>query len=124
MNMNIDEATSEDIGDEGTLEEGFTLEDVNTALKSFGEKAPGASGISKLYLTQAPENIKQSLTMVYNVALALGHFPGRFKHAQVVMIPKKANAVTVNEYRPSSLLEVLGKILELLLNDSAAILGR
>ena len=63
------------MGDEGTLEEGFTLDDVNIALKSFGEKAPGASGISKLYLTQAPENIKQSLTMVYNVALALGHFP-------------------------------------------------
>ena len=70
----IDEATPEDMGDEGTLEEGFTLEDVNTALKSFGEKAPGASGISKLYLTQAPENIRRTLTMVYNVALALGHF--------------------------------------------------
>ena len=76
------------MGDEGTLEEGFILEDVNTALKSFGEKAPGALGIAKMYLTQASENIRRTLTMVYNVALALGHFPGRFKHAQVVMIPK------------------------------------
>ena len=99
------------------MEEGFTLEDVNTALKSFGEKAPGASWISKMYLIQAPKNIKQTLTMVYNVALALGYFPGRFKHVQVVMIPKKPKAATVNEYRPISLLEVPGKVLERLLND-------
>ena len=70
-----------------------------------------------MYLTQSSENIKQTLTMVYNVALAFAHFPGRFKHAKVVMIPKKTNAVTVNEYRPISLLEVPGEILERLLND-------
>ena len=94
------------------MEEGFTLEDVNTALKSFGEKAPGTSGISKMYLTKAPENLRRTLTMVYKVALALGHFPGHFKHVQVVKIPKKTNAVTVNEYRTISLLEVPGKLLE------------
>ena len=55
--------------------------------------------------------------MVFNVALALGHLPGRFKYAQVIMIPKKTNAVSVNEYRPISLLEVPGKLLERLLND-------
>ena len=94
-----------------------TMEDVNTALKSFGEKAPDTSGISKMYLTQVPENIRWTLTMVYNVTLALGHLPGRFKHAQVVMIQKKPNAATVNEYRPISLLEVPEKVLERLLND-------
>ena len=51
------------------------------------------------------------------MALALGHFPGRFKQAQVVMITKKTNAVSVNEYRPISQLEVPGKLLEWLLND-------
>ena len=52
---------------------------------------------------------------MYNVTLALGHFPGRFKHAQVVMIPKKPKAATVNNYRPISLLEAPGKVLERLL---------
>ena len=51
------------------------------------------------------------------MALALGYFPSRFKHAQVVMIPKKPKAVTINEYRPISLLEVPGKLFERLLND-------
>ena len=64
------------MGEEGTLEEHFTFEDVKTALKSFVEKAPGASGTSKMYLAKAPDNIKQTLTTVYNVAL-----PRPFKHA-------------------------------------------
>ena len=105
------------MGEEGTIEESFTLEDVNTAFKSFAEKAPGASRISKMYLTKAPGNIKQTLTTVYNVALALGHFPGRFKHTKVVMIPKKPKVATVDDYRPISRLEVQGKVLERLLND-------
>ena len=44
------------MGKQGTLEEPFTLEDVNTALKSFAEKMTGASGISRVYLSKAPDN--------------------------------------------------------------------
>ena len=47
----IEETTPEEMGEEGTIEESFTLEDVNTALESFAEKALGASEISKMYLT-------------------------------------------------------------------------
>ena len=57
------------------------------------------------------------LIIVSNVALALGYFPNRFKHAQVVIIPKKTKAVTVNEYRSFSLLEVPVKLLERPLDD-------
>ena len=53
------------------MKEPFTL-DVKTALKSFAGKGPGAAGISNTYLTNAPDNIKQVLTIVYNVALVLG----------------------------------------------------
>ena len=70
-----------------------------------------------MYLTKARDNIRQKLTTVLNVALPLGHFLGRFKHAQVVMIPMKTKAATVNEYRPIFLLELPGKVLERLLND-------
>ena len=70
-----------------------------------------------MYLTKAQDNINKTLTTVYNVALALGHFPNRFKHVQVVMIPKQPKAATVNDYRQISLLEVLGKVLERLLSD-------
>ena len=54
----------------------------------------------------APENIRQTLTTVYNVALALG-----------LMISKKPKAVTINECRPISLLEVPWKVLYQLLNS-------
>ena len=54
---------------------------------------------------------------MHNVALVLEYFPGRFKHAQVVMIPKKPKAATVNDYRPISIQKVPRKVLERLLND-------
>ena len=43
------------MGEEGTIEESFTLEDMNTGFKSFTEKLSGASGISKMYLTKTQD---------------------------------------------------------------------
>ncbi len=55
----------------------------------------------------------EQLKNLFNACLSAGYFPNVFKEAIIKFIPKKDKAVTnpVN-YRPISLLEVLGKIFE------------
>jgi len=110
-------ATSADLPEDDWLQETFTVEEVKRTIASFREKSPGKSGITKRYLTAASESVKIAMTEIFNGALALGHFPLPFKHAEVVMIPKRKNATNVADYRPISLLEVPGKVLERLVNN-------
>ena len=54
------------------------------------------------------------LTSVYNTCIHLGHHPGRWKEATVVVIPKpdKPDYSVAKAHRPISLLETLSKLLE------------
>ena len=93
-----------------------TLGQVKQELRWSREKAPGKSGISKRYLMEAGETVLSHLTYLFNCCLATGYFPPSLKHAQVVMIPKVPKPQSVADYRPISLLEVPGKLLERIIN--------
>ena len=86
-------------------------------LGQMKEKAPGPSGITKRCLQELPSEVTDQLLQLFNSTLALGHFPTPFRHALVTFIPKKENPATTDDFRPISLTEILGKLLEKVVNS-------
>ena len=75
--------------------------------------APGHSQISKLIITKLPETALDLLTTIFNLTLSTGYFPKKIKTAKLILLPKPGKTgKNPTDYRPISLLEVPGKILE------------
>ena len=95
-----------------------TTGDVKRIIKSFKNKAPGKSGITKLILVNLPEEAYLNYTTIINYALSMGYFPIIFKEGIIILILKPGKDPTkANSYRPITLLEIPGKILERILNE-------
>ena len=92
-------------------------EELEELIRATQHKAPGFSGINAHLMKQLPENMIQNLLKIFNSCLATGHFPKPFKEAKMIFIPKEhALQHKITGYRPISLLEVPGKILEKAIN--------
>lgn len=95
----------------------ITLGELNKTLITFKQKAPGPSGITAQHLKQLPLNMKQHLTHIFNQTLSLGYFPKAFKIATMIFIPKSnTSQYNITNYRPISLLNVEGKLLDKIIN--------
>ena len=91
----------------------ITADLIRDIFKSFKEKAPGASGLTRTMFLPAAYNIHRIYGEIFTSCLAAGYFPEPFKTAKMVMIPKHGKDLSrVENYRPISLLEVPGKALE------------
>ena len=75
-------------------------------------KANGPDRISAHMLKGTCESIAPSLTNLFNLSIAKGHFPKLWKEARVVPIPKSTTKHSPSGYRPISLLSILSKLLE------------
>lgn len=86
-------------------------------LRTFKEKTPGFSGITRNMLLNSPTNIINSLINIFNASLSSGYFPDAFKISKIIFIPKagKDQSQIIN-YRPISLLEIIGKLFEKIIN--------
>lgn len=96
----------------------FTIEEVCGVLRSFApNKAPGPDGIPPRVLWVLAPKIAPTVCKIYNQCLLKGHFPRKWKVADVVIIKKGADRdpMLPKSYRPICLLDVLGKSLEKLL---------
>ena len=68
-------------------------------------------------MIHVPNNAITRLTNIYNNTLSAGYFSDRWKHAIIRLIPKDGKTQYVPQnFRPISLLEVPGKILERVIN--------
>ena len=95
----------------------ITPGDLTNIIKYTKNKAPGPSTINKPILQHLPPNMIHRLCTIFNASLACGHFPSIFKSATTVLIPKPNLSIhEVTSYRPISLLELPGKLLERVLN--------
>ena len=95
----------------------ITTEEIYNTIKSFKNNTPGHSNINKTILTKLPKSAIESLTIIFNHTYSAGYFPHKFKGAIIKLIPKPNKPSTDPlSYRPISLLEVPGKILEKILN--------
>ena len=60
---------------------------------------------------------KTCLYILYNLSLSIGYFPRIFKHATKIFIPKSGKPQhQIKNYRPFSLLDKHGKLLDKILN--------
>ena len=96
----------------------FTLTEIKNAVESMdNKKAPGEDGITGEIFKQIFVTFPNYITTMYNECLRKGTFPKRWKRAKLVPIvkPGKEGSEQVTKYRPISLLNIEGKIMEKLL---------
>lgn len=80
-------------------------------------KAPGEDGIQPKHLKMAPKKIIVQLYYIYKACLKFSYFPEIWKNAKIVPIHKPGKIPSSPEaYRPISLLPLLGKIFEKIIN--------
>ena len=95
----------------------ITKEEMKAVIKSFKNNTPGESNINKIIIKNIPERAITLLQKIFNHSLSLGYFPKKFKTALIKLIPKaNSDSKDPKNYRPISLLEVPGKILEKIVN--------
>ena len=92
--------------------------EVQTVIRGGTSKAPGDDGIVKEHLRHLPKIMLVRLAHIFSAFMALGIFPDSMKSALMVFIPKpgKKKCDPAN-YRPISLLPVLGKIFDKILTN-------
>ena len=91
----------------------ITPEEIQTSLKDTSNKsAPGLSGINYKILKWAFEASPDVITHLFNLSLSTGTHV--WKHAIIVPVPKpeKPDYSAPKAYRPVSLMECVGKLLE------------
>ena len=96
----------------------MTAEEVKARITSLKKKtAPGASKINAQLLQHAAPNIIQQITNIYNACISTEYFSKAFKEDIMVLILKgERDTTNPSNYRPKSLLEIIGKILERIMN--------
>ena len=97
-----------------SLDEFVVMEDeVLNVLQSLDtNKASGPDGISARILREAAPIIASSLTDLINLSLRSHKFPTSWKRANVIALHKKNERSDVKNYRPTSLLCCVSKVME------------
>ena len=98
----------------------FTEREVRLAMKSLGKnKAPGNDLLTIEMLIHAGHEFLLKITSLFNDCLEHGIFPDQWKEAVLAIVPKpgKTDMTDVKSYRPVSLLNVMGKVLDKLMTN-------
>jgi hypothetical protein len=87
-------------------------------LQSLGlNKATGLDGISSRFLKDGSPIIVGPITHIINLSLIQGIVPDELKSARVVPLYKKNDKLSVGNYRPVSILNIVSKVLEKVVYD-------
>ena len=91
----------------------ITTQDVQDILETLDtSKATGPDSINPTLLKQASLTIAEPLCKFYNLSLHNSLVPSQWKIANLILVFKKGAKNVVSNYRPISLLSVLGKCME------------
>ena len=80
-------------------------------------KAAGPDGIPAIVLKQCSRSLAAPLSRLFNFSLKSGHFPNVWKEARVQPAFKKGDHSCPSNYRPISLLPIMSKVFESLVNN-------
>ena len=102
------------ITQEGTLSSiNITLQDVTDQIQILDiSKSYGPDDISPRFLKEGIDVLSIILQRIFNLSLSSCIFPNIWKKANVMPIHKKGPKGDINNYRPISLLSVVGKVFE------------
>ena len=93
----------------------LTEVEIERALKAAnGKKAPGVDGLPMLVWKHLWAYISRIIYKIFNASIELGYYPNQWKTAAIVVLrkPGKDSYLVPEAYRPISLLNTLGKLLE------------
>ena len=91
----------------------ISADDVKQAIKQLKpNKTPGPNLIGPKLFKEASNELATPLSGLYNLSLTTKTYPASWKKANVCPIFKKDNPCKPNNYRPISLLNYEGKIME------------
>ena len=91
----------------------ITNDDVTEAIKIVkSNKAPGPDLISPRLYKEGADQLVPHLRKLFNLSLAVGEFPVAWKRSNVTAIHKKDDRANPGNYRPISLLNYDGKLME------------
>ena len=91
--------------------------DIINAVRNIKSKAKGPDNISITLIQKCIYTTLPSILHIFNFSLQSGVFPTQWKMAHVKPIPKTSKPASCSDFRPISLLCVLSKILEKIVND-------
>ena len=86
-------------------------------MKIKGSKSSGFSDINAAVLKEIFKVLIPELTNIFNRSITSLIFPSSWKKATVIPIPKKGDKKKVGNFRPTSLLQLPGKLLERLIHN-------
>ena len=93
-------------------------EDEHNLLKRVDtNKASGVDQIGARVLRMAAEGINHSLTSLFNASLDSGQVLVEWKSANIIPIPKSGTSERLDKFRPMSLLQVVAKVFERLVQQ-------
>ena len=101
------------------IEDSISKDEVMKAINHpVANKAPGVSGIPNRFLRSVAPQVVDSLTRLFQACFDLGYHPKLFKEANIVVLkkPNKPNYLEPKAYRPITLLDTLGKALEIVIS--------
>ncbi|KAI8119174.1 RNA-directed DNA polymerase from mobile element jockey [Lucilia cuprina] len=101
---------------------GFSFRNVNVtevlnALLRLKSNAVGADMIPLKFLKLIFPEIVTHLTFIINSCITRSYFPLEWKVGRIVPVPKVKNPISVEDFRPISILSCCSKIFEILLKD-------
>ena len=94
-----------------------SVEDVySTILDLSNSSSLDVYGVNSRILKAAASVVCEPLTHIFNCCLDSGQFPDSFKVVKVIPVFKKGNRQEMDNYRPISIIPVISKVFEILLN--------
>ncbi|KAH7933574.1 hypothetical protein HPB49_014029 [Dermacentor silvarum] len=96
----------------------FTKGEIDAVLsKMTTSSAPGLDGLTTDIVSAICRAHPRFILMIFNAALALGHFPNVWRQSRVIFIRKPGRPLELpSAYRPICMSSILGKVLERLLH--------
>jgi hypothetical protein len=114
----MESVSSIDEGERAWMKREFAEEEVwEVVRKMKGDKAPGLDGFLMAFFQKCWEVIKKDMMAVFKEFHEIGKFEKSLNATFMVLIPKKAGAMEIKDFRPTSLVSGVYKIISKVLTS-------